>query len=172
MPARSVSPVAAQTSDWGVISREYAIKAAYLYNFGRYVTWPPEAFPSTAAPFVISLIGQDRTAPYLEKIARDGEIAGRSIVVQRLGTAEDFRPCHILFIGRHATAEQRLEILRRVGNLPVLVVGETPGFAQQDGIVNFYIAGNKIRFEINHEAAKQKGLRISAKLLALSKIVP
>ena len=155
----------------GFINREYPLKALFLYNFGGYVEWPDEAFTADDQPFVIGILGNAPLDDTLHEIALERKVAGRRIAIERYATLDAVRTCQILFVARDvAPAQQRLAIEHFRGR-PVLVVGETEHFAAQGGCVNFYIESNKIRFEINLEAARQQHLRISAKLLALAKIV-
>jgi hypothetical protein len=162
-------PCAAQSD--GFINREYPLKALFLYNFGGYVEWPAEAFADDKQPFVIGVLGHAPLDTMLREIAASKTIAGRRIQIKQFNAPESIEPCHILFISRSVDANQTAQALDRLRGLPVLTVGERAGFAQQGGCVNFFIEANKIRFEVNLQAAKQQHLRISAKLLALARIV-
>ena len=161
----------AQYEDGMGMNREYAIKAAYLYQFARYVEWPPGAFANENAPLIIGVLGTDPFDGILETIARTKRIEGRPIVVRRIASTADYTPCHILFICSSIGPEERTAVIQKARGSPVLLVGEEPGFAEQGGTINFFMDQNKIRFEINAEAAKQDRLKISSKLLSLAKIV-
>jgi hypothetical protein len=169
--AGSVCRVSAQSEDGADINREYAIKAAYLYQFGRYVQWPSPAFAGDRAPLVIGVLGTDAFGGILDEIARTKQIDGRVIVVRRFATMAEYTPCHILFINATARAEDKEAAIRKLQGVPTLLVGEEPGFAEHGGMVNFFQDENKIRFEINTEIARQARLKISSKLLSLAKIV-
>jgi hypothetical protein len=155
----------------GEASQEYAIKAAFLYNFGRYVQWPPESFPRDDAPLVIGVLGSDPFGALLDEIAETKKIEGRPIIVRRLAAMTTYKPCHILFVAASASAEDKLAAIKLAQRSPVLLVGEEPGFAEQGGTINFFVDQNKVRFEINTEVAKREQLKISSKLLSLAKIV-
>ncbi len=149
---------------------EYTVKAAFLYGFGQFVQWPPESFAAPAEPFVIALVGEDSFGGALDEIAAKRSIQRRRIVVRRFATPEDFRePCQILFLSRSLTAEGQTLLLKKTAGKAVLTVGETPGFTEKGGIVNFYVEGDRIRFEINAETARRAHLRMDAKLLNLGK---
>jgi len=163
--------VQAQEDQGSGASREYAIKAAYLYQFSRYVQWPAEAIGGGETPFVIGVVGSDPFGEVLDEIARTKKVEGRPIVVRRLASAADYGPCHIVFVPSSATAAEREAAIRKAHGAPVLLVGEDSGFAQRGGTVNFLVEDNKVRFEINVDAAKQQRLKISSKLLSLAKIV-
>lgn len=154
-----------------VINREHTLKALFLYNFGSYVEWPSAAFAGGAESFVIGVLGPSPIDPTLREIATSKTIGGRRIVVKQFSTAAEVTPCQILFVTSGVNPPGQQAAIERLGDLPVLIVGESPGFARRGGCVNFFIEANKIRFEINVEAARLRGLKISAKLLALAKIV-
>ncbi len=160
-----------QYEDGAEASREYAIKAAYLYQFGRYVQWPAGAFANETSPLVIGVLGPDPFDGMLEEIARTKRIEGHPIVVRQFASMRDYKPCHILFVNSAVDPEQKAAAIQKAKESPILLVGEEPGFVEQGGTVNFFLDENRIRFEINAAAAKQERLKISSKLLSLAKIV-
>jgi hypothetical protein len=164
-------PAVAQYSEGGAISREYPLKALFLYNFGSYVEWPADAFPSPQSPFVIGVVGTAALDDTLNQIAATKKISGRKIVFQRFANAADVKPCQILFIARSVPEQERRRIIESLRNHPVLIVGESANFANEGASVNFFQDANKMRFEINLSASKQQQLKISSKLLAMAKIV-
>ncbi len=165
--------VARSQGDYGesVISREYPIKAAFLYNFGNYVTWPEEAFSGPQAPFVVGIFGGNPFGDSLDRIAAAKRIGGRRIVFEELSADSSPDRCQILFITRKASRANVAAVLAKVRNKPVLIVGESPDFARRGGCVNFIVEGNKTRFEINPAEAKRRQLAVSAKLLSLARLV-
>lgn len=164
------------------IDREYELKAAYLYNFGRYVEWPKNAIPGNDDTFVIGVIGRDPFGRILDGIAEAKTIQDKKIVIRRFASAKDYQPCHILFVAAGAddgadekTVEDRMNaVTTKTKGTPVLLVGDTTGLAQKGALINFFIDDNKIKLEINPSAATRAGVKISSKLLGLSvvKIVP
>jgi len=161
----------AQSGGDGVINREYTLKALFIYNFGSYVEWPPAVSTSDARPFVIGILGSSPVKSTLREIAVTKTINGRRIIVEEFSSADAVKPCQILFIARNAGSQDQQRAVERMRREPVLIVGESAGFATQGAVVNFYVEANKIRFEINVEAARRHQLTISSKLLALAKIV-
>jgi|SRR5579872_898766 len=150
--------------------REYAVKAAYIYNFARFVDWPADAFPRPDAPFVIGIVGKDPFGSIIDHAVQGKSINGRPFVVRRLKLDQDLRQCHILFVS--ASEKDKIgRLLAAVGGAPILTVGETPGFACRGGIVNFRIERGTVRFEINPDTAKRVRLTISSRLLGLARIV-
>ena len=169
--AAAVSSSQAQPDEAALINREYAIKAAYLYNFGNYVEWPVEAFPTNDTPLVIGVLGRDPFGEILNEIARTKKVGGRPIVAKRFASLAAYTPCHILFVPSSTDPEEQAAAIRQAHGSPVLLVGENPGFAEQGGTVDFFIEENKVRFEINADVAKRQQLKISSKLLGLARIV-
>jgi hypothetical protein len=148
---------------------EYQVKAACIYNFTKFVEWPPEAFPpERSSPFVIGVIGDDPFNGELQRAVQNKDVGGRGFVVRHLRNAGEARACHILFVCR-SERKSVADILAAVASLPVLTISETDRFVQSGGIINFLVEQNKVRFEINAEAAKKAGLKISSKLLNLGR---
>ncbi|MBN2476951.1 MAG: YfiR family protein [Pirellulales bacterium] len=153
------------------VSREYAIKAAFLYNFGQYVRWPANAFGDPGDPFVIAVLGPDPFGETLNVIASTKRLGGRNVVIQRIDALEPEPEarCHILFIPDGVATPRQLEAMGRFRGAPVLVVGETPGFTGRGGAIELYIRHNKVRFRIDRQAAGEHQLAISSRLLDLEK---
>lgn len=149
---------------------EYQIKAAFLYNFAKFIEWPPGDFADTSAPLRICVLGQDPFGQELRNIANDKTVNGRKLQVNQVADLQNARTCHILFIASSEKAElkQALESLRGTG---ALTVGDTKGFVEQGGMINFVLENDRVRFEVNHRAAEQAGLKISSKLLNVAKSV-
>ena len=147
---------------------EYELKAAFLYNFAKFVEWPSQVFPDPTAPFTIGIIGEDPFGDALEATVRNKTINGRQFVIKKTKSYSEFRTCQILFI---SSSERRrvADLLKALSGDSVLTVSEMDRFIQAGGMINFFMEGNKVRFEINPEPAKHAGLRISSKLLNLAK---
>lgn len=149
---------------------EYQVKAAFLYNFAKFVEWPADTFSDTHAAIQLCVMGEDPFGDSLEQTVRGKAIHGRPFAVKRLQPDEDPRLCQILFIS--SSEKQHLtRILGSVRGSSVLTVGDTQHFARLGGIINFVLEESKVRFEINANAAERARLKISAKLLSLARIV-
>jgi len=150
--------------------KEYELKAAFLFNFAKFTDWPSEAFANTNSPIVIGVLGTNVSNPKL--IAElEGTLLGKTINNRQLQvralTEATNSSCHMLFI--LASEEIRLQgIFAALGGSPVLTVGETEGFTKANGMINFVLEDNKIRFRINNDAARKANLKISSKLLSLA----
>ncbi len=152
-------------------TKEYQLKAAFLYNFAKFVEWPSDAFPKSDSPIIIGIVGGNPFGADLEKTIKDRTINGHPIKICLISERETNFVAQVLFI---AAAEDRLvdNVLRCAANRPVLTVGESDKFIQRGGLINFVFEADKVRFEINAEAAGRAGLHISANLQKLAKKVP
>jgi hypothetical protein len=166
-----IAALVAQEDTEAPANREYRIKAAYLYQFGRYVEWPAKAFASPDAPFVIGVLGDTPIIADLEEIARIKKIQNRPIAIRRFATVGDVRPCNILYVPAALSAESQAEVLRKMAGHSTLLVGESDGFLDRGGVIQFATEENSIRLAIARKAAVREGLRISAKLLQVARIV-
>jgi hypothetical protein len=149
--------------------QEYNVKAVYLYSFGRYVAWPDSSV--SGEKFVIGMLEGDPFGGAMDQIAQHKRIQGKAIELLRLSSMDEYRPCSILFIPRSASPEQQALALSRLRGQPVLLVGESDGFASAGGTIGFFLIQDSVHFEINVEAAQQQGLTVDAKLLNLARAI-
>lgn len=149
---------------------EYEIKAAFLYNFARYVEWPPGTLPAASDAFVVTVLGEDPFGEALDAIVRDRTIRDRRLTVRRVARVEDVGESQILFISR-SESDDVPRILQRLETAPILTVGETPQFAERGGMIRFRREGERIGFDINVASTERAGLRVSSQLLKLARIV-
>jgi hypothetical protein len=149
---------------------EYQLKSAFLYNFAKFVQWPAESFADDQAPLIFGILGKDPFGKVIDQTIRDKTFKDRELSIKRFEKIEDVAVCHILFIS--SSEEKHLaKIMAILKDSSILTVGEVKEFAERGGVINFVIVENKIRFEINVEAAERAKLKISSKLLKLAKIV-
>jgi hypothetical protein len=154
-------------------SSEYLIKAGFIYNFAKLVEWPTSAFAQQDSPIVIGILGDDPFGGTLDRIVADKKVNGRGFVIKRLRWGKDLKDlkdCKILFVSS-SEREHIDSVVDTMKWLPILTIGDAPGFAKRGGIVNFTVEDNKVRFEVNVEAAKRADLTISSRLLTLARIV-
>lgn len=164
-------PTRAQESSASQAS-EYLIKAGFIYNFAKLMQWPAPAFAQPNSPIVIGIVGT--TDPFqgtLDQVLRGKQVNGRGFVVKHLKWGDDLKGCNILFVSSSETAHLD-SLFQLIRGLPVLTIGDTPGFAERGGIINFVLEDDRVRFEIDVQAAKQADINISSRLLTLAKIVP
>jgi uncharacterized protein DUF4154 len=147
---------------------EYQLKAAFVYNFAKFVEWPADAFPSATSPFIVGVVGDNPFEGHLERAVQDKNINGHPLVVKQLKGVAEIKKCQILFIS--SSERKRLaEILRAARGASILTISELDHFLPAGGMIQFLMEDNKVRFAINDAAAKEAGLRISSKLLNLAK---
>lgn len=147
---------------------EYEVKAAFLFNFTKFVEWPPRAFSSGSSPIVIGVLGENPFGDVLETTVKDQELYGRPITVKFFNSGEDLKSCHLLFI---SGSERRAapDILKQLRQSSVLTVSDMDDFIENGGMIRFIKKENKIRFQINEAAVKGEGnLKISSRLLSLA----
>jgi hypothetical protein len=144
---------------------EYEVKAAYLYNFGRFIQWP-EDIPADQ-PFEICVVGRDPFGPMLDATLKGASISGRPTAVRRLSKAGEAGGCRIAFVSV-SEAGRLKETLTALEGSGVLTVSDIPEFAQRGGAIQFVLAGNKVRFEINLMTAQNAGLVLSSDLLKVA----
>ncbi len=149
---------------------EYAVKAAFVYNFAKFVTWPPGAFKSVDSPVRICVLGGNPFGDALDQIVAGKSFEGRAFVVMYPKDGRDANGCQIIFIAR---SERNVlpGILSDIGGSRALTVADTDGFARRGVMIDLFLEGNKVRFAINPAAAARAGISISSKLLSLAKIV-
>lgn len=151
-------------------SREYPLKAAFLYNFTKFVDWPGASFSSPRDPIVIGVLGPAAFSATLERIVRDRQVNGRAILVKRVASADVARAVHVLFVT--AAEEEHFEQIRAgLATSPILIVGESDSLWALGGAITFVLEEDKVRFEIDASAAERSGLRISAHLQKLARAV-
>jgi YfiR/HmsC-like len=149
---------------------EFEVKAAFLYNFARFVEWPAET-GHDAAPFVIAILGHDPFGAVLDDTVAGKTVGGRPIEVRRIARADEARDAQIVFVSP-SERPNMAAILKTLGRPGILTVGDTDGFASQGGAINFTLQARRVRFEINPAAAEQARLKMSSQLLKLATLVP
>lgn len=162
------SPLQAATEEY---SREYQLKAVCLVRFAQFVEWPARAFPKSTDPIVIGVLGVDPFGRNLDEAARVvGIVRNRPVVVRRFRGIGELGDCHMLFVSPSEEGSIG-KIVDRFRGRPVLTVGETPGFAQQGGMITFTTIENKLRFRVNLPQAQEASLQISSKLLRWAEVM-
>ena len=156
-------------------SAEGQVKAGFLYNFAQFIQWPNQAFADRDMPFTMCVIG-DPFEGVLEKTVERETANGRRITVRHLGSADTLRGCHLLYVAK-LEAKRGTEFLTAANRifasegLPILTVGDSEDFINIGGMIRFTETGNRVRFEINPDAAERVSLRLSANLLRVAEIV-
>ncbi len=140
------------------------VEAAYLYNFAKFVTWPAT---STTDVLSVCILGKDPFGATLDEIIAGEEIDGRHLTVRRLADEHSVQSCAILFIGESESSHLDRD-LSAVSRLPILTVSDLPGFMEKGGTIQFVLQGNRVRFEVNLNAARKCGIVLSSQLLKVA----
>jgi hypothetical protein len=177
-----VAAIAMEAQTGSEASREYQVKAAFLYNFIKFVDWPGEETADSNEPIIIGIIGKDPFGNAFEPV-KDKPVRDRKVVINYFkeldelkksdkadAQIEAIRKCYLLFVCP-SEKEKLGEIINLVKDRNILTVADMQGFLEAGGIVNFVIDENKVGFEINNVAAKHANLQIRSQLLRLAKRV-
>jgi hypothetical protein len=145
---------------------EYRVKAAFLYNFAKFVDWPQEAFASPRSPVVVCIFGEDPFGGAVEPLL--GKAVGeRQLSVKRSKRLEEIPGCQIVFVS--SSEKDRLQaVFQAARSAQSLTVSDIDDFAQLGGMIGMLSSEGKIRFRVNVKAAKASGIQISSKLLKLA----
>jgi len=149
---------------------EYQVKAAFLYNFAKFVEWPQSKFAQTQSPLTIGILGDDPFGSNIDRVIQGQSAHNRPIVIKRLQTGDNATECAIVFVSLSAR-KAFAGISDKLKSANVLTVGESKDFLDQGGIIRFTIEDRKVRFEINMDAAEAAQLKISSQLLKLARNV-
>ena len=170
MPICCLTSLASLASSQSSGTRGYEVKAAFLFNFVKYINWPPTSFANSQSPFTICVLGRDPFGDILDETLMGKVIESRPLTIQRLKDKSGARSCQLVFVSSSESAHLP-EIFATVQGANVLLIGETAGFAVLGGTIEFTLNDNHIGFAINTDAVNRSGLKFSSKLLALAKIV-
>lgn len=144
---------------------EYEVKAAYLYNFGKFVRWPESAL--SGAPPSICVLGKDPFGKTLDATVGGGSWEGRPISTRRITTVNEAAGCSILFISA-SESDRWAQILPVIEKQPILTVSDAPLFSRHGGMIEFVLSENRVRFEVDLQAAENAGLSLNSQLLKVA----
>jgi hypothetical protein len=151
--------------------KEFQLKAAYLYNFANFVTWPESCFEDDEAPIEVAVVGEDPFGPFLEQTFDGMKVGKRGFEIERFEDVESLEDCHVLYVCSDLK-DQIGEIVEFCRPRHVLVVTDWVGATGSGGIVNFFVDVKKrVRFEIQIDEAERYEIEVSSKLLKLAKVV-
>jgi len=154
---------------------EYQVKAAFIYNFAKFVEWPPHTFKTSTDPIMICVLGENPFGNVLDQAVTGKTVDGRRFLVRQLSGEQTAAGCQILFVSsseRYRSHAILTEVKTgETKNGAVLTIGETDDFTMQGGVINFKIEAGRVRLQVNVDAAERAKLRISSKLLSLAEIV-
>jgi hypothetical protein len=146
---------------------EFQVKAAYLYNFGRFVQWPDESGADRNESFEICVLGTDPFGQALDATLAGATIGGKSVAAKRITKPQDVDSCRILFISSSEESHLK-EDLAALDKTRVLTVSDIPRFSERGGMIGFILDGNRVRFDVNLDSAQGAGLTLSSELLKVA----
>ena len=149
---------------------EHKLKAAYLFHFLQFAEWPDSVFENEKSPIILAVLGKDPFGKILDETVMSEKIGDHPIIIKRFQSFNQLDFCHVLYIGSSEKYTFR-NILKHIGESPVLTISDIDGFSEQGGNISFYLEENKVRFAINMQTLKQADLKVSSKLLRLAKII-
>jgi hypothetical protein len=171
--AAAALPLAAQPRDVTLgaagANLEYQVKAAFIFNFASFITWPARAFASTTSPLDICIVGPDPFGGALDQVVAGEHVGGHPFTVEHRSRPADLKGCQIVFVP--ATSQDGALVVKASADAPVLTIGETDEFWRDGGMITFELEGGHVRFDVNQEAAKHSGLELSSKLLRVARRV-
>jgi hypothetical protein len=157
------TPARAALPDQGL---EYSVKAAFVFNLANFTTWPSSALPD-ATPLRVCVAQPDPFGGAVNQVFRNEQVAGHHVVVTSIRSPDEVHGCNLLFIGSGADSSGAL--LKTAAGMPILTIGETPGFEQRGGVITFVIDQGRVRFDVNREAAEHAGIQLSSKILQVAR---
>ena len=149
---------------------EYQLKAAFLFNFAKFVEWPPAAFAEPNSPLIIGILGENPFGDVLEETVRGKSLNNHPLAVRTFRSVAESTNCHVLFISA-SEADRLPAILARLKGRSILTVGDTKDFVARDGIVGFTVDHKRLKLRVNLAAADAAKLTISSKLLRQADVV-
>jgi hypothetical protein len=151
-------------------SREYQVKAVFLYNFAQFVEWPEDAFTSNHSPLVIGVLGENPFGEYLNEAVQGEVLNGHPLKVQQYEKVEEVVNCHILYVNQNKK-EALGRTLNALQSKSILTVGDAGNFIEQGGMVRFFTEKGKTRIQIDLESTKKADIVVSSKLLRVADVV-
>ena len=148
-------------------ANEFQVKAAYLYNFGRFVEWPDQNASGKGDGFEICVLGADPFGSTLDATLARETIAGKSVTAKRIAKPQDVDHCRILFISS-SEQDHLKEVLMALDNASVLTVSDIPRFSERGGMIGFILDGDRVRFDVNLASAQDARLTLSSELLKVA----
>jgi hypothetical protein len=147
--------------------KEAQIKAAFLYNFTKFVEWPQNSFAASSDAIVVGVLHDSLLRQHLETTVKDRRVNGRSISVRRVVTVPEIKAVHLLFVD--ASEEARFTDVRpKLQGSALLIVGESASLLANGGSIRLVLEADRLRFEINVAAAELAGVKISSQLQKLA----
>ncbi len=163
----AVSPVDARGESQAI----HKVKAAFIYQFTRFIEWPEATFAEKTSPIIICVSGDQALLDTLQELVAKKEVGGHPFEIRAPSVMMDPEECHILYIASDQSLDKYEAVLSGSSTMPVLTVGDAKNFTAEGGVVRLYERKSKLGIEINIDAATRRNLKISSKLLGLADVV-
>jgi hypothetical protein len=159
--------IASAASVGSIPVTESQVKAAYLYNFAKFIAWPERSFAAADAPMEICVLDDMSFESTLKEVVSSHTVDAHPVQVVHVTVVADAHDCHILFIPSPQN-KQAHTLIQALGNSSIVTVGETPTFLEDGGVIRFALQEGRIKFQVNMRAAAESGVHISARLLTVA----
>lgn len=146
--------------------REYKLKAAFLLNFSKFITWPKEAFSPHGQTFDFCVVGEDPFGTALEGL-ESKKVGGRKVRLHYMDSIAEPQTCHLLFVSKSEQSNLG-QLQQTIDGRPVVTVSDIQGFSNKGGIFEFINKAGRLSFIVNNKKANQNGLQVNASLLNLA----
>lgn len=170
LAALALAPFGSSAAPTGRAIRESDLKAAFLFHFAHFVTWPEDAFGAPDAPFTIGILGDNPFGRTLDELVAGEHVGTHPLEVRTFTHVDSLVPVHILFVSDPGRATLR-SLAGALRDRPTLTVGDARDFARRGGMIGFVTAQRRVRVQINQAAAERARLQISSLLLRQAQIV-
>lgn len=145
---------------------EYQIKAAYLYNFAKFIKWPENTFKNNASPIIVGILGENTMTAHLIPLSLR-KVRNHPIKIRHINSLKEAHGCQLLYIDIEKP-DQLIQILDALKSTPIVTIGDYKDFASGGGIIQFVTIRERLRFIINHDTARKNKIQIDAQLLSLA----
>lgn len=161
-------PVPSLVNAQDTISIEYKVKAAYIFKFFKFFEWNNSDSTIPKQPFRIGVIGDSPIYAALENLSKIS--GGEGIIPKKINVGDSLEGLHLLFLSK-SSSDSLQKVTQESQSLNILTVGEETSFCLKGGAVNFVIENEKVKFEINRQAVKKAGIKVSSRILKAAKLV-
>ncbi len=161
-------PGVARGAGAGSAPLEYQVKAAFILNFINFTEWPASALGAPSAPFRICVLGRDPFGEALDRTMEGETVHGHPVAVDRVSREDAARRCQILFV---SASPESASLVKSLLDAPILMIGDSPGFLREGGVVAFALDQGRVRFDVARQNAERRGLVLSSRLLRVARRV-
>ena len=147
---------------------DYEVKAAFLYNFAKFVRWPDDVAPGPT--FVLAIVGDDPFGEVIDRAFQGKTVLGRPVEIRRTRSVREAAGAQMAFIGASERGHLA-QVLAALKGESVLTVGDMVRFADGGGMVGFRLTNSTVRFELNLRELRQARLQMSSQIIRLAQRV-